>query len=149
MNKFWRYFIPGYIWGLPTTLLGLIVGVLFYRITQLRFRDGCLEAVAGTRNGRTRIWNRPTAQTIGWLIVYAQARDIAPGRLSVHERVHVVQSHLLGPFMLPMYGIAHLIVWALQGFKDHHDAYLGNPFEIQAYKRQSRTDAWGAAEKKQ
>jgi hypothetical protein len=45
-----------------------------------------------------------------------------------HERVHVYQYLIWGPFFLPAYGLASTWVWIRGG-----DAYHGNPFEKQAY----------------
>ena len=47
-----------------------------------------------------------------------------------HEHVHVRQYERWGPFMLPIYLIASLVLY-LRG----RDAYLDNPFEREAYEK--------------
>lgn len=145
MSPAWRWWLPGYVLALPHTLVGLVLAVV-YRSHGWRWSSGCLEAIGGTfeRDGRTvtRIWGRPGAQTHGWLILYAseRAREVVP--LRAHERVHVVQAFVGGPLYALAYGACFLVLFAAQGFRDWHRAYMRSPFEVQAYGRADRKGAW-------
>jgi hypothetical protein len=142
MSPYWKYCFPGYLWSLPHTLVGLVLA-LVYRAHDFRWSSGCLECTAGTLpDGRTRIWGRPGAQTHGWLIIYASEKNRTHQTLRAHERVHVVQGFIGGPLFALAYVAFFLWFFAGQGFKDWHLAYMKNPFEIQAYDRQSQEGAW-------
>ena len=159
----WYYYL-GYPWMLPHFLIGLLLAP-FYKTSQWRWNDGCLEALAG------RMIGNPGAQTHGFLIYYrdTQARGDRVGysrsfyenpklydswqrkrkRLRVHERVHVAQGALLGPIFMISYVLFFLGKWASQGFKGWYRAYRWNPYERQAYRieeefvRGKRDGAWG------
>lgn len=79
------------------TLVAFVIGLAFYRASSWMWHDGVLTAVAGTLpDGRTRIWGRPNAQTLGWIQFYdSEASRMGPD-LRVHENVHVVQAFVGG-----------------------------------------------------
>lgn len=89
----------GFMWALPNTLLGLVVGALTFQAP--RIHGGAIVFDRGPR-GVTwllRAMNR-TALTLGFVIVSAAPVE---GRLLAHERHHVRQSMLWGPLFVPVY----------------------------------------------
>lgn len=164
MSRLWKYFLLGYLVALPCTLLGLIAAP-FYGAHSWRWSDGCLEAIA------PRIWGRPAAQTLGWIIFYADEGYRARVDFRVHERVHVVQAFLVqlvavvtigawalfaqwpwwadAPYLafasLPFtfgYALLHFALFFTHG-RDWYAAYRNNPFEVQAYARERDAGMWG------
>jgi hypothetical protein len=117
--------VLGYLWASPNTLFGIAVGLLlggrFERV------DGVLE-VHGQRVARvlSRMFVPALALTMGH-VVFGRDREVL-ARTRQHERVHVHQYAIWGPFFLPAYlGIAVLL------YVIGRDGYRGNPFEIAAY----------------
>ena len=89
----------GFVWAMPNTLLGLVVGALTFQTP--RIHGG---AIVFDREPRGVSWllramNR-TAMTLGFVIVSAAPVE---GRLLAHERHHVRQSMLWGPLFVPVY----------------------------------------------
>lgn len=89
----------GFVWAMPNTLLGLVVGALTFQTP--RIHGG---AIVFDREPRGVTWllramNR-TAMTLGFVIVSAVPVE---GRLLAHERHHVRQSMLWGPLFVPVY----------------------------------------------
>ena len=89
----------GFVWAMPNTLLGLVVGALTFQTP--RIHGG---AIVFDREPRGVTWllramNR-TAMTLGFVIVSAEPVE---GRLLAHERHHVRQSMLWGPLFVPVY----------------------------------------------
>lgn len=89
----------GFVWAMPNTLLGLVVGALTFQTP--RIHGG---AIVFDREPRGVTWllramNR-TAMTLGFVIVSAAPLE---GRLLAHERHHVRQSMLWGPLFVPVY----------------------------------------------
>jgi hypothetical protein len=107
--------------------VGLLLTLIWYRPSNWRWSQGCLEVSA------ERILGNPWAQTHGWLIVYRVGRN--DSEIRVHERCHVVQGFIGGPFYVLAYGLVFLFAWYENGFRDWRDAYRRNPFEISAYNR--------------
>lgn len=141
MSPKWKWFLPGYILALPHTLIGLLIALVFYRPRQWRLADGAIECVAGRmKDGRTRIWGRPGAQTHGFLVVYASsaARRYLP--LRRHERVHVVQAFVGGPLYAILYGCTFVANFLKS--QDWHSAYEAIPFEVSARKYEQK-EGWG------
>lgn len=178
MSRNWRWVIPAYILCLPMTLAGFVISMVFYKASYWLWHDGILTCVAGRKNGVTRIWGRPNAQTLGWIQIYDTHENRLLPDLRVHENVHVVQAFvgsLVGLFFTPLLSLAFgWSVWwglALGGFigglgfaslygilfmyflvknkTGWYDAYMANPFEIQAYTIQDKyienpqTKPWG------
>jgi len=148
----WRYY---HLLLLPFVIPNMITSLLLaipYGVENWRFSRGCLEFVAKKRNGKTRIWGRPGAQSLGCPIIwYASTDKWDRADLRVHERCHVIQG-LLGlgiPFGIA-YGLHFMWNWTWCGFGAWRPAYLGIWAERQAYRiqgeffRGERPDAWGA-----
>lgn len=119
-----------YVWALPNTLLGCLVGPLVLasggRITLI---DGVIEMHGGVLSWLLRrcvpLPGGVAALTLGHVVV---ARDEMALRLTRgHERVHVRQYERWGPAFIPAYLLAS--VWAvLTG----GSAYRDNYFECEA-----------------
>ena len=134
MSPKWRYFFPGYLWCLLNVLIGLGI-CLLGGAHGFAWRDGCLTA------RQKRLPGGALAQTWGWLILY-KADDPRSESIDKHERVHVVQSFLLGPLFLLLYPAFFLGYW-LHYKKDYWKAYYSMPFEAQAFRRQKTINGWG------
>lgn len=144
MSPRWRYFLPGYLWALPHTLVGLALAIV-YRAHSWWWHQGVLVAIGGKRpDGSTRIWGNPGAQTHGWLLFAASEDEFARRDLRVHEFVHVVQGFVGGPLYMLAYGACFLWAWMVRGFGPWHEAYAANPFERMAYRIGDGADGWGA-----
>lgn len=137
MNKNWRWFLPGYLMLLPMTIVGLLLCLLVYRATSWRWSGGCIECIGGTR-----ILGKPGAQTLGLVIVYRDERTRLNPSLRVHERVHVVQGMIGGVLFVLAYGLTFLWHWIAQGGGNWYPAYMKIPFEVSAYARQARFNAF-------
>jgi hypothetical protein len=89
----------GYVWTLPNTLLGLVLGLLTF---QLPRRDGRIIIFDRAPRGITAAMRKldRVAMTVGFVIV--SAAPVA-GRLLAHERTHVRQYCALGPLFIPVY----------------------------------------------
>jgi hypothetical protein len=107
-------FVPGAIWALPNTILGLLLGfpsLLFG--ARLRISDGALVFLRYP-------WGPGGALTLGNAMLcthatldgsycsYAERFGLCPPggvrhRLGDHERAHVYQAMVLGVFFLPIY----------------------------------------------
>ncbi len=108
----------GFLWTMPNTLLGLIVGLFTFQMPRL---DGAI-IFDRTPRGLTKLMPRlhRTAMTVGFVIV--SARPLT-GRLSTHERHHIKQFCAWGPLFIPAYlGLA-----IPYGYKRH-------PMEIRAMR---------------
>jgi hypothetical protein len=108
----------GYLWTMPNTLLGLIVGLSTFQLPRV---DGAIIFDKAPR-GLTRLMPKMhrTAMTVGFVVVSAAPLT---GRLSAHERHHIKQYCALGPFFLPLYlGLA-----VRYGYRRH-------PMEIRAMR---------------
>ncbi len=126
----WRYL--RYIWVFPATVVALPV-VLITRLQggSLKVVDGVLEVHGGVV---TRILSS------GWLPWIGSAAAMTLGHVVLgrdemmldytrkHERVHVRQYELWGPFFLPAYGLSSLYCW-IRG----RNPYLDNVFEREAF----------------
>ena len=142
MNKNWRWFIPGYLWASLNTLLNLLWALLLYRPHSWQWREGVLTCIAGTKNGRSRIWGQPGGQGFGgWLVVYKNEFNRDRADLRVHENCHVVQGMVLGPAFLILYPLFFSALWCYvavaEGETGWRKAYRLNPFKEQAYRRQA------------
>jgi len=121
----------GYLWAAPNSLLGL-AGALAAVVSGgcCRWREGVLEVEGGlTARALARLPLLPSgaaAVTLGH-VVLAQSGMFSP-MLRTHERVHVAQYALWGPFFLPAYCASSLWAWASGG-----DPYRDNVFEREAF----------------
>lgn len=142
MNKLWKYFIPGYLWALPSSMFAFTIATVFYRATDWRWSDGCLEAIGGAG----RMWGNPGAQCVGNVIVYKDERHRSHPDVRAHERVHAWQSMLLGPLFLPVYFAIWGVLWLR--FRNGWTTYWRHPMETQAYRLMANENAWGRGAKK-
>jgi len=146
MSDRWKYFIPGYLWALPMSLVGLLLGLTLYFPKRIRWRDGCLEIVPRRENLIGGPW--VGGQTYGWVIFLRDERMLEHAELAVHERGHVVQALLLGPLFPVAYGILFAINYA-HFRSDWRKAYRYIWFEVYCYDLGERyaagdlPDAWG------
>ncbi len=120
-----------YLWASPGSLIGLMM-TLVALMTGGRARvvSGVLETHGGwvTRLlHRGNRWTGPIAAiTLGHVVLGCDEATLT--RTRRHERVHVRQYERWGPFFIPAYLLSS--AWlGLRGF----NAYLDNPFEIEAY----------------
>jgi hypothetical protein len=150
------------------TMAGWVIATLFYKASFWRWYDGLFTCVAGVdKDGSTRIWGKPNAQTLGWIEIYDTEDSRNMADLRVHETVHVVQAFtgslvglvavpvLLGAFGGPLwiglviggfvgglgfaglYGILFIYL-LLRDRMGWYQAYRMNPFEVQAYDLQDK-----------
>lgn len=107
----------GFVWTLPNTVLGLLVGVFSFQ--PPRIHGGALCFDRGPR-GVTRLLARfhRTAMTLGFVIVSSVPVE---GGLLLHERAHIRQSMVWGPFFVP----AYLLLAIPYGYRRH-------PMEVRA-----------------
>lgn len=115
------------LWASPNTALGLALCVAGCATGgKVSIRDGVVEAHGGVIGKllRSRLF-RAQALTLGHVVV---ARGpISMESLRAHERVHVRQYEVLGPFFLLAYALASLHAWLLG-----KHFYWDNAFEIEA-----------------
>lgn len=109
----------GFIWTLPNTLLGLVVGLLTFQLPRLS--DGALIFDRSPR-GVTALMPKAgrSAMTLGFVIVASRP---VTGTLLAHERHHIRQYCVWGPFFIPVY-VALAIAF---GYRRH-------PMELRAQR---------------
>ncbi len=109
----------GFIWTLPNTMLGLVVGLLTFQPPRLS--DGALIFDRVPR-GVTALMPKANraAMTIGFVIV--SARPVT-GTLLAHERHHIRQYGAWGPLFIPVY----LVLAIPYGYRRH-------PMELRAQR---------------
>src|SRR5262245_50618047 len=129
----WLLTALGIVWASPNSLLGLCLGVVALatcgrvRVVgrAIEFHGGLaawlLERAAPLEGGAMAI-------TLGHVILGRTAAALDVSRK--HEWVHVGQYELWGPFFIPAYLLASLVLW-LAGRHPYRD----NPFERAAYRR--------------
>jgi hypothetical protein len=122
-----------YLWAAPATLLGLLaVAIACLTGGSARIVRGVLEvhggfATAFLRRGLPFVGSG-AAMTLGHVILGQDLRCLEGSR--EHEHVHVRQYERWGPFFLPAYLSASVMLW-LRG----RDPYYDNPFEREAYEQ--------------
>ncbi|HXF36164.1 MAG TPA: hypothetical protein VNO17_03165 [Actinomycetota bacterium] len=109
----------GFVWTLPNTVLGLVLGLLTFQ--RPRLVQG-LVVFDRTERGLTWLLRRMgrTAMTVGHVVVSARPLE---GALLAHERQHVRQYRRWGPFFIP----AYLLLAIPFGYRRH-------PFERAAMR---------------
>lgn len=92
--------VLGFVWALPTTLVGLVLGLLTFQAPRLH--GGALVFDRAGPRGVTWILVKMhrRAMTVGFVIVSSVPVE---GRLLAHERHHVRQSMVWGPLFVPVY----------------------------------------------
>jgi hypothetical protein len=122
-----------YLWASPTTLLG-VLPALSTRVTggRLDVVDGVMEVSGGFAASLLRCrWVGANAMTLGHIVLGVDAAALDSTR--AHERVHVRQAEICGPFFVPAYLAASAWAW-LRG--RHY--YRDNWFERDAFRRAGR-----------
>lgn len=118
------------IWASPNTLIGLALGVLALLTGgRMQIERGCVEVYGGfVQWGLQRMLGGrgAAAMTLGHSILGQTQTTLKVAR--DHEHVHVRQYERWGPFFLPAY-----LGWSVALWFRGKDAYLDNPFEIEAY----------------
>jgi hypothetical protein len=117
-------------WASPWTLLGLLVGLLAMatggggqRVGRvLEFHGGLLQRLLR----RVPIAGGAAAMTLGHVVIARTKPDLDHSRR--HELVHVAQYERWGLLFVPAYLACSAWMW-VRGY----DAYLDNPFEVEAY----------------
>jgi hypothetical protein len=101
----------GFVWSLPNTVLGLVLGMLSF--TAPRARAGLI-VFEGPPRGVTWVLSRMhrAAMTLGFVVLSTEPVE---GPLLAHERTHVRQSMVLGPFFVP----AYLLLAIAFGYRRH------------------------------
>lgn len=110
-----------YLWALPGTLLGLVLGAT--TLSAPRIRDGALAFESARGFGALHRRLGFAAITLGHVVI---ANRPLSADLWRHELVHVRQWETLGPIMLLAYPLA-----SIRG-------YRRNPFEVAARRRAGR-----------
>ena len=107
----------GYVWALPNTLLGLLLGLLSLQRPRL---DGGVVVFDRARRGFLWAFGKSKwrAITLGHVVLATRRLE---GRLRNHELTHVRQQARLGPLFLPSYLALHVFT-----------GYAKNPFETAA-----------------
>ena len=125
-----------YIWALPTTTIGLTMGLFGLLSGGSAKRHGCvfefhggfvgwfLSDVPRILFGQSAI----IAMTFGYTILGRTQTDL--NRARAHELVHVEQNGRWGPFFIPVYAFSS-IVQRLKGNNPYRDNFL----EVEAYSR--------------
>jgi hypothetical protein len=119
------------LWTFPTTAVGLFIGLVCTPFgARWQVRKGTLECHSGLAawllEHGTVLEGGALAITFGDVIL--GRTPAALDLVRTHEQVHVRQAHRWGPFFIPAYLLASLVVKLRGG-----DAYRGNPFEVEAY----------------
>jgi hypothetical protein len=125
-----------YVWAGPTTLVGLVVALALLRRGGAAVVDGVLE-FHGPLLGRalrslTPLAGGAVAITLGHVVIGQSALALEMTRQ--HERVHVRQYEMWGPFFVPAYFVAGLFELC----RGRHP-YFDNYFERDARLQDSST----------
>ena len=127
------------VWAAPYSCLGLTIGIAgLVSGGRGRYRDGALEFYGGATRWVVRhlpLGETTAAMTLGHVIIGQTARMLDD--CAYHERVHVRQFERWGPLMGPAYLLSSAWLW-YRG----RDAYLDNPFEVEAYDADARRLEW-------
>jgi hypothetical protein len=112
----------GFIWTLPNTVIGLLLGMLTFQ--RPRLAHGLLLFDRGPR-GLTALMlkARRSAMTVGFVVLSSTPLE---GRLLAHERHHVRQYCAWGPLFIPTYLLLAI------GF-----GYRRHPMELRAVAAES------------
>lgn len=121
-----------WIWALPWTVVGLLIGGCNWLGGGAFQRQGWVIEIHGplVRWLFARFPNRPAAMTLGHTVLGLDARTLA--RTRRHELVHVRQYERWGPLFIPLYLIYSLWAWC-RGL----NPYLDNPLEQEAFRADS------------
>ena len=127
MQRFLRY-----LWASPATFLGLVVAGALLRRGRIRVVDGVVEAHSAMLHNAlthcTLLAGGVDAMTLGHVVIGRNARALEISR--AHERVHVRQYEVWGPFFIPAYFLAGLYALVTGGHP-----YFDNRFEREAVEQ--------------
>lgn len=119
------------LWAGPNSLIGLLVGLVGMSTGgKCRMSHGVLEFHGGFVSWflrRAPLAGGASAMALGHVVLGRDSTVLDQHR--AHELIHVRQYERWGPLFLPAYFLASLVIWLRGG-----DAYLDNPFEVQAYQ---------------
>ncbi|MGZ5291104.1 MAG: hypothetical protein ACXWDS_03945 [Actinomycetota bacterium] len=101
----------GFVWTLPNTLLGLVLGAMTFQVPRLH--AGAIVFDRGPR-GVTAVLRamHRSAMTVGFVILSSVP---VRGRLQAHEWHHVRQYMRWGPLFIPVY----LAIGVRTGYRRH------------------------------
>ena len=103
--------VLGFLWTLPNTILGLLLGALTFQRPRLHGAAIVFDRVPRGLTLAMRTFDR-AAMTIGFVIVSGVPVE---GRLLAHELKHVRQYMAWGPFFIPVY----LLLAVPYGYRQH------------------------------
>jgi len=119
------------LWAAPNSVLGLLLAPLaLARGGSIRLERGVLECAGGLVPSFLRLLGAGTsihAVTLGHVVLAEHLTAMRACR--EHERVHVRQYEVYGPFFLPLYFASSLLALA----RGHHP-YFRNHFERAAFE---------------
>jgi hypothetical protein len=125
--------LAAYVWAGPNSLLGLAVGALFLLCgAKAEIHEGIVEisgGLVGSLLASPRLGCPYRAITLGHVVLATDGTALDACRR--HERVHVRQYEIWGPFFLPAY-IGSSLWQFLRGRRCYRDNY----FERQAFASQ-------------
>ena len=107
----------GFVWTLPNTALGLVLGLFTFQVPRAAHGLLLFDRVPRGLSRAMLAFHR-TAMTVGFVVLAAAPLQ---GTLLAHERAHVRQYCLLGPLFIPVY----LVLAIPYGYRRH-------PLEIRA-----------------
>ena len=126
-----------HLWALPYTLVGLTVaGLARLGGATVSTNEGVVEACGGplARLSRIPLMGGVGALTVGHVVLATNERQMSWSR--VHERAHVRQYEIWGPFFVPAYLVAGLVSRLRGGA-----TYIDNRFEREAREAEARASA--------
>jgi hypothetical protein len=118
-RSLWRY-----VWALPNTVLGLLLGLLSFRLPRA---EGGILLFEGSPRGFLWVLSRMRRQAVTFGHVVLSAAPLR-GALRRHELAHVGQYERLGPAFIPVY----LGLWLMRGYRRH-------PMELAAIREEAQT----------
>jgi hypothetical protein len=119
-----------YVWASPTSLVGVVAGVLTLGTGgRVQIRRGAVEFHGGFSRWLLELpFVSASAMTLGHVILGRDPRCLDACR--DHEQAHVRQVELWGGVFLPAYLIASVVAWS----RGRH-YYFDNWFECDARRR--------------
>ena len=124
MKRF-LYGLWQWTWGLPQTLAGLVLFIIYRKRRHVRYHGAVVT-----------FWDKPYSVSLGMFLFvsrlpFRDRRGVLPEkemprRLLVHEYGHTIQSLLLGPLFLPVIGLPSVLWAGLPVFQRMRDR--GTPY---------------------
>lgn len=131
--------VPGYLWALPVSAVGLLWAVLAVLTGgRARWHSGVLEAHGGLARlllTRLLLGGGADALTLGHVVLAVDGA--AHERWRSHERVHVAQAERWGL----LFPVAYLLAGAVARMRGGH-AYRDNRFERPAFAAERPRTVW-------